>query len=123
VAGAQQLEEVETALGAGRAKPGEVGVANLGAEAVGGLVACAGVVHVLVAGEIGTVLIVGADIGQAVIVLDRIEAKLRVSPVLRQLIKSRTQFLLRLTNGILVQVKAPLLDDDPRGERIIVFRG
>ena len=85
MAGAQQLEEVETALGAGRAKPGEVGVANLGAEAVGGLVACAGVVHVLVAGEIGTVLIVGADIGQAVIVLDRIEAKLRVSPVLRQL--------------------------------------
>jgi len=69
------------------------------------------------------VLIVGADIGRAVIVLDRIEAKLRVSPVLRQLIKSRTQFLLRLTNGILVQVKAPLLDDDPRGERIIVFRG
>ena len=45
VAGAQQLEEVETALGAGRAEPGEVGVANLGAEAVGGFVACAGVVH------------------------------------------------------------------------------
>jgi hypothetical protein len=77
---------------------------------------------VLVAGETGTVLIVGADIGQAVIVLDRIEAKLRVSPVLRQLIKSRTQFLLRLTNGILVQVKAPNFKRI-RGSTLIAFVG
>ena len=67
-------------------------------------------------------LIVGADIGQAVIVLDRVEAKLRVSPVLRQLIKSRTQFQLRLTNGILVQVKAPNFKRI-RGSTLIAFVG
>src|SRR6202011_3619309 len=45
VASAQQFEEVEAALGSRRAKPGEVRVANLCAEAVGGLVACGGVVN------------------------------------------------------------------------------
>src|SRR6266699_5609510 len=44
VAGAQQLEEVETALAAGGAEPGEVRVADLRAEPVGGFVAGAGVV-------------------------------------------------------------------------------
>src|SRR5712672_1295857 len=43
--GAQQREKVEAALGAGGAEPGEMGIADLGAEAVGGFVACAGVVH------------------------------------------------------------------------------
>src|SRR5215468_5531408 len=45
VAGAQHLKEVEAALGARGAEPSEVVVANLCAKAVGGLVACAGVVH------------------------------------------------------------------------------
>ena len=44
MAGAQQLEEVEAALGAGGAEPGEVGVADLRAEAVRSFVARAGVV-------------------------------------------------------------------------------
>ncbi len=44
VAGAQQREEVEAALGAGGAEPGEVRVADLRAEAIRGFVAGAGVV-------------------------------------------------------------------------------
>jgi hypothetical protein len=38
VAGAQQSHEVEVTLGAGGAEPGEVVVAYLGAEAVGGCI-------------------------------------------------------------------------------------
>ena len=45
VTGAQQFEEVEAALGIRGAKPGEVLIADLGAEAVGDLVARAGVVN------------------------------------------------------------------------------
>ena len=45
VAGAQQREEVEAALRAGGAEPGEMHVADLRAEAVRRLVASAGVVH------------------------------------------------------------------------------
>ena len=45
VAGAQQGEEVEAALGRGGNEGGEVGVANLGAKAVVGLVARPGIVH------------------------------------------------------------------------------
>ena len=45
VAGAQQFEEVEAALGGGGAEPGEMRIADLRAEAVRGLVARAGVVH------------------------------------------------------------------------------
>ena len=45
MAGAQQREEVEAALRPGGAEPGEMRVADLGAEAVRGLVARAGVVH------------------------------------------------------------------------------
>src|SRR5258708_38873315 len=44
MAGAQQLEKVATALGAGGAEPGELSVANLGAVAVRSLVARTGVV-------------------------------------------------------------------------------
>ena len=44
VTGAQQLEEVEPALGAGRPEPGEAVVADVGAEAVLRLVAGAGIV-------------------------------------------------------------------------------
>src|ERR1700692_2310723 len=45
VAGAQQREEVEAALGAGGAEPGEMRVADLRAEAIRSFVASAGVVH------------------------------------------------------------------------------
>jgi hypothetical protein len=45
VAGAQQREEVEAALRDGGAEPSEVRVADLRAEAVGGLMARTGVVH------------------------------------------------------------------------------
>ena len=45
VAGAQQVEEVQPALAAGRAEPGEVVVADLRADGVGAAMARAGVVH------------------------------------------------------------------------------
>ena len=45
VAGAQQVEEVQPALAARRAEPGEVVVADLRADAVGAAVARTGVVH------------------------------------------------------------------------------
>jgi hypothetical protein len=54
----------------------------------------------LVAGEIGICLLIASDTEQAGIALERIEAKFRVSPILRQLIKARTAKQLRLTNGI-----------------------
>ena len=44
VAGAQQFQEIEAALGGGGAEPGEMRVADLRAEAIGGFVARAGVV-------------------------------------------------------------------------------
>jgi hypothetical protein len=68
---------------------------------------CCDFSSVLVPGETGTLLIIGADLQQAIIVLDRIDAKLRTSPIIKQLVKSRTQQSLRLTNGIIVQVRAP----------------
>jgi len=45
MAGAQESEEIAAALRLRGAKPGEVGVADLGAHAVAGFVASAGVVH------------------------------------------------------------------------------
>jgi hypothetical protein len=83
---------------------------------------CCSFDDVLVPGETGTLMIVGADIAQAVIVLDRIEAKLRTSPLMRQLVKSRTQYQLKLSNGILVQVKAPNFRRI-RGSTLIAFIG
>jgi len=84
-------------------------VATLGAY----LAACCDYSDVLVPGETGVLMVIAADQEQAVISLDRIEAKLRASPLLRQLIKSsvgpkaaRTQKQLRLSNGILVQVRS-----------------
>jgi hypothetical protein len=70
---------------------------------------CCDFSDVLVPGETGVLLIVAADVEQAIIVLDRVEAKLKISPVMKQLVdsRSRTQRQLRLTNGIVVQVKAP----------------
>src|SRR5271163_4698487 len=45
MAGAQQAEKIEAALRGGGDEGGEMGVADLGAEAVSCLVACAGVIH------------------------------------------------------------------------------
>jgi hypothetical protein len=60
----------------------------------------------LVAGETGICLLIASDTEQAGIALERIEAKFRVSPILRQLIKARTAKQLRLSNGICIQVRA-----------------
>lgn len=60
----------------------------------------------LVPGEIGTCLIIAADQEQATICLNRIEAKFRTSPLLKQLIASTTAKQIRLTNGIVIQVRA-----------------
>jgi hypothetical protein len=68
---------------------------------------CCDFSDVLVPGETGILMIIAADVEQAIVCLDRIEAKLKVSPVMRQLVKARTQRELRLNNGVLVQVKAP----------------
>jgi hypothetical protein len=78
------------------------------ATATGGayIASCCDFTDVLVPGETGILLIVAADVEQATIALDRIEAKLRTSPVLRQLVKSRTAKQLRLTNNIVIQVRA-----------------
>ena len=45
MAGAQELQEIETALRSGGAKPSEVVVADLGAAAIHAFVASTGVVH------------------------------------------------------------------------------
>ena len=77
-------------------------------ETLGSYIAgCCDFSDVLVPGETGILMIIAADVEQAIVCLDRIEAKLKVSPVMRQLVKARTQRELRLNNGVLVQVKAP----------------
>jgi phage terminase large subunit-like protein len=60
----------------------------------------------LVAGERGVLLIFAADQKQADIVLDYIEATFEGSPILKQLVKSRTARELRLTNRIDIEVRA-----------------
>jgi hypothetical protein len=77
-------------------------VSTLGAFLAG----CVDYSGVLVPGETGVLMIVAADQEQATIVLDRIEAKLRTSPIMKQLVQSRTQKHLRLSNGVLVMVRA-----------------
>ena len=59
----------------------------------------------LVPGERGIVLIVAPDQKQADIVLDYIEANFRQSPILRQLIETRTLRSLKLTNRIDIEVR------------------
>lgn len=61
---------------------------------------------VLVPGEIGTVLCIAPDQRQATITLSYIAACFAASPLMRQLIASRTAGTLRLTNGIQVEVRA-----------------
>jgi phage terminase large subunit-like protein len=60
----------------------------------------------LVSGERGIVLIIAPDQRQAQIVLDYITANLEASPILAQLIESRTQWSLRLSNRIDIEVRA-----------------
>jgi hypothetical protein len=60
----------------------------------------------LVRGERGVVLIIAPDQRQAQICLDYISAIFEASPILRQLIESRTEWSLRLTNRIDVEVRA-----------------
>jgi hypothetical protein len=60
----------------------------------------------LVPGERGIVLSIAPDVDQATIVLDYVEANLRNSPLLAQLIEARTRWTLKLTNRIDVQVRA-----------------
>ena len=60
----------------------------------------------LVKGERGICLVVAADQRQADVILDYAEAIFRGSPVLAQLIESRTARELKLTNGITIEVRA-----------------
>ena len=60
----------------------------------------------LVPGERGVLLIIAADQRQADVILDYTEANFRASPILSQLIESRTARQLRLTNNIDIEVRA-----------------
>jgi hypothetical protein len=60
----------------------------------------------LAPGERGIVLCIAPDLEQAKIVLDYVEANFRQSPILCQLIESRTQRSLKLTNRIDIEVRA-----------------
>ena len=60
----------------------------------------------LVRGERGVLLIIAPDQRQADICLDYIAANFDGSPILRQLMDSRTQRTLRLTNNIDIEVRA-----------------
>jgi hypothetical protein len=60
----------------------------------------------LVRGERGVLLIIAPDQRQAMICLDYITAIFDTSPILRQLVETRTQWTLRLTNGIDIEVRA-----------------
>ena len=60
----------------------------------------------LVRGERGVLLIIAPDQRQADIVLDYITANFEQSPILKQLIESRTARSLKLTNRIEIEVRA-----------------
>jgi hypothetical protein len=60
----------------------------------------------LVPGETGIVLCIAPDQRQATITLDYCTAAFQASPILRQLIASRTADTLTLTNGISIEVRA-----------------
>ena len=60
----------------------------------------------LVKGERGVALIISPDQRQATIILDYLTAIFEGSPILRQLVESRTQTTLRLNNGIDIEVRA-----------------
>jgi hypothetical protein len=60
----------------------------------------------LVPGERGVLLIIAPDQKQADICLDYIEANFKGSPILKQLVETRTQRALRLVNRVDVEVRA-----------------
>ena len=60
----------------------------------------------LVPGERGVLLIIAPDQRQADIVLDYVEANFKNSPVLAQLIETRTQHAIKLANRINIEVRA-----------------
>jgi hypothetical protein len=62
--------------------------------------------HKLVPGETGVVLAIAPDQRQATIVLDYATAAFNESPMLRQLVVSRTQDTLELKNGISIEVRS-----------------
>lgn len=62
--------------------------------------------HNLVRGETGVVLLIAPDQRQAKIALDYAAAAFEQSPILKQLIASRTADTLELTNGISIEVRA-----------------
>jgi hypothetical protein len=62
--------------------------------------------HPLVRGERGILLCIAPDQKQAGIVLEYAEAAFEQSPILRQLIASRTADTLELTNGVNIEVRA-----------------
>ena len=60
----------------------------------------------MVRGETGILLIIAPDQKQADIVLNYCEANFRASPILRQLVRQRTQRSLILNNGVEIEVRA-----------------
>jgi hypothetical protein len=60
----------------------------------------------LVLGERGLALIIASDQEQALTCLSYVEAAFAGSPILRQLIESKTQKQIRLTNKLLIMVRA-----------------
>jgi hypothetical protein len=62
--------------------------------------------HDLVRGETGVVLLIAPDQRQAKIALDYCAAALEQSPILKQLVESRSADALQLTNGISIEVRA-----------------
>jgi hypothetical protein len=60
----------------------------------------------LVVGEKGCALVISQDQRQADIVLDYVASNFEQSPILKQLVESRTARTLRLTNNVIVEVRA-----------------
>jgi hypothetical protein len=69
------------------------------------LATCCDHTDALARGETGVLLCVAQDTKIAKLLLDRIEANLQDSEILRQLIKGRTQDSIELTNNISIEVK------------------
>ena len=60
----------------------------------------------LAAGEVGTVLLIAPDKKQAKVLLDYAEGTLEATPILKQLILSRTAETLTLKTGITLEVRS-----------------
>ena len=60
----------------------------------------------LAAGEVGTVLLIAPDMKQAKVLLEYAEGTLRSTPMLKQLLLSRSRDTLTLTTGIVLEVRS-----------------